>query len=142
MPSLDRAFGLRGAVIALSMAIVAGAVQGVLAHEFDLLIVKLALGAFNALILIMAGAISARRSLWAALGLGVLMGFAVFITRWGGWSLMAGGFPALSAFLMTPPWNWPMYLSENGISLFWVVEAGSMLIPAVFGCYVGHERDP
>lgn len=141
MPSLDRAFGLRGALLALFMAVVAGGVQGVMAHQFDHLIAKILIGVFNALVLIMAGAISARRTLWAAMVLACLMAVLVFMARWGSWSLMDAGWNGLAAFLATPPWGWPDYLAARNISLFWIVEAGSMLIPALIGCYVGHERD-
>lgn len=140
MASLDRAYGHRGALIALGMAVVAGSVQGVLAHEFDNLAAKIALGVANAIVLIMAGAISARRSLAAALGIAVAMAMCVFTARWGGWALMVDGFPGLAAFLGTPPWGWPGYLADRGISPFWTVEAGSMLIPSLIGCYAGYER--
>jgi len=39
-----------------------------------------------------------------------------------------------------PPWGWPGYLADRGISPFWAVEAGSMLIPSLIGCYAGYER--
>lgn len=140
MPSLDRAYGYRGAFIALGMACVAGGVQGVLAQTFDFLPLKIAVGLASVLVLIMAGAISARRSLFAALGLGVLMGLGFFLCRWGAWWLMDGGFVGVLAFLMTPPWQWPALLGAAGISGFWVFEATSMFVPAVMGCYFGQER--
>ena len=124
----------------MGMAIVAGGVQGVLAQSFDYLPVKIAVGLASALVLIMAGAISARQTLFAALALGVTMAVAFFVTRWAAWSLMDGGFDGLRAFLTTPPWGWPHYLSVMGISGFWLFEAVSMLGPAMIGCYVGQER--
>ena len=140
MASLDRAYGYRGAFIALGMAVVAGGVQGVLAHEFDYLIVKVVVGLASVLVLIMAGAISARQHLFSALGLGVIMGLCFFLARWGGWSLMESGISGLFGFLLTPPWGWPDYLSDHDISGFWVFEAVSMFAPALIGCYVGQER--
>ena len=140
MASLDRAYGYRGAMIALGMALVAGGVQGVLAHEFDYLLVKIAVGLASTLVLIMAGAISARLHLSSAMALGVAMGIGFFIVRWSGWSLMDAGMPGLAEFLMTPPWGWLGYLSGKGISGFWIFEAVSMFAPALIGCYVGQER--
>ncbi|MEM9139279.1 MAG: hypothetical protein AAGB15_05570 [Pseudomonadota bacterium] len=140
MASLDRAFGYRGAVIALGMAVVAGAVQGVLAHAFDVLAVKIAIGVATALVLIMAGAISARRHLVSALGLGLIMGAACLVMRWAGWSLMEGGAGGIVAFVSALPLGLPAYLAERGISGFWMLEAMSMFIPALIGCYAGQER--
>lgn len=141
MASLDRAFGYRGAAIACGMAVVAGGVQGVISWQFDFLAIKIVIGLSSALVLIMAGAISARQSLASAMGLGLLMGLAVFITRWGSWSLMDGGFGGLGAFLAATPLDWPGYLDAKGVSGFWVIEATSMFCPALFGCYVGQDRE-
>lgn len=131
---------MRGAVTAAGMAIVAGAVHGVIAAGFDVLWVKLAIGTAGAVVLIMAGAISARRTVAGAVLLGLSMAVLFFSARWGGWSLMQGGFSQLGAFLATPPWAWARYLSDAGISGLWVVELTSMLIPALLGCLVGQER--
>lgn len=46
----------------------------------------------------------------------------------------------MAAFLATPPWGWPAWLAAAGISGLWVVEALSLLGPALFGCFVGQER--
>lgn len=140
MPSLDRAYGLRGAGIALGMAAVAGGVQGVLAWQFDYLAVKIVVGMSGVLVLIMAGAISARQHLASALGLGLLMGAAFFLARWIGWALMDAGFAGAADFLMATPIGWPGWLDARGISGFWIFEAMSMFAPALFGCYVGQER--
>ena len=61
MPSLERAYGIRGAVIAVSMATVAGVVHGVMAATFGILAVKLAVGLAGSIVLIIAGVVSARR---------------------------------------------------------------------------------
>ena len=122
------------------MAIVSGGVQGVIAWQFDYLAVKVVVGLSCVLVLIMAGAISARRSLAIAIGLGVLMGVSFFLARWVCWSLMDGGFPAAADFLLTGPLGWPGWLGARGISGFWIFEAVSMFVPALFGCYVGQER--
>ena len=140
MASLDRAYGARGAVIALGMACVAGGVQGVMAWSFDILAVKIAVGLAGAIVLVMAGAISARRSSPGAIGLGLLMGAFFFISRWIGWTLMDGGVSGAAAFVAALPWGWPGYLAAAGISGFWVFEGVSMLAPALFGCIVGQER--
>lgn len=140
MASLDRAYGVRGAAIALAMAAVAGCVHGALAAEFDHLWVKLALGTAGAVVMVMGGATSARQTLAGALGVGFAMGFLFFAARWSAWSLMQGGPAGLAAFLGAPPWGWPGYLARAGVSDFWTVEAVSLLIPALFGCFVGQER--
>ena len=142
MPSLDRAFGYRGALIALAMAAVAGGVQGVLAWQFDYLVVKIVVGLCGALVLIMAGVISARLSLGAAIGLGLLMGAAFFVARWTGWSLMDGGVAGAADFLARAPLGWPGWLEGRNISSAWIFEAGSMTVTSLFGCYFGHERAP
>lgn len=140
MASLDRAYGYRGATIALGMAMIAGGVQGVIAHQFDYVVVKVAVGLASVLVLIMAGAISARQQFYSAIGLGLLMGIGFYLTRWGGWSLMEGGLTGVIEFFSTPPWGWPAYLDRNDISGFWILEALSMFCPALVGCYVGQER--
>ncbi|MEM7060580.1 MAG: hypothetical protein AAF557_23620 [Pseudomonadota bacterium] len=140
MASLDRAYGYRGATIALGMAMIAGGVQGIIAHEFDFLLVKVLVGLASALVLIMAGAISARQQFYSAIGLGLLMGVGFFLTRWGTWSLMDGGAFGALKFFSIPPWGWPAYLDQLGVSGFWIFEAVSMFCPALVGCYVGQER--
>jgi len=140
LASLDRAYGYRGATIALGMAMIAGGVQGVIAHQFDYLLVKIAVGLASVLVLIMAGAISARQQLYSAVGLGLLMGVGFFVTRWGAWSLMDGGLKGVIEFFAALPWGWPGYLFQKGISGFWIFEAASMFMPALVGCYVGQER--
>jgi len=122
------------------MAMVAGGVHGVISWQFDHLAVKIAVGLTGALVLIMAGAISARQAFASALALGVVMGLAFFMARWAGWSLMDGGIEGLTAFATTPPWGWPGYLEGRGISGLWVYEAVSMFVPALLGCYAGQER--
>ena len=140
MPSLDRAYGMRGALIALGMAAVAGGVHGVIGWAGDYLLVKIALGMAGALVLIMAGAISARHGLVNALGLGLAMGALYFVARWTGWSLMENGFGHAAEFLTTLPWRWPVLFDARGISGYWIVEAVSMCVPALIGCYTGQER--
>lgn len=140
MASLDRAYGHRGAAIALGMAAVVGAVHGVLAWQFDHLIATLAVGMAGAIIMVMGGAISARQTLSGAVGVGLAMGLLFFVTRWSGWALMQGGFPGAAGFLGTPPWGWPDWLANAGISDLWAVELTSLLVPALFGCLAGQER--
>ena len=140
MASLDRAYGLRGAVIALGMAAVAGGVHGVMAWNFDVLGVKIAVGIAGSIVLIMAGAISARQSMISAVALGLVMGALFFLGRWTGWTLMEGGPSETARFFAATPAGWPGYLAAAGISGFWVVEAISMLVPSMIGCVVGQER--
>ena len=122
------------------MAAVAGGVHGVLAWQFDYVAAKIFIGLCGALVMIMAGAISARRSLARAAGLGVLMGIAFFLARWTGWSLMEGGPSTTLDFLTQSPLNWYTWLDQRGISGFWILETMSMMTTALFGCYFGHER--
>lgn len=46
----------------------------------------------------------------------------------------------MAAFLGSPHWDWPGPLTRAGISDFWTFEAASLLIAALFGCFVGQER--
>lgn len=140
MASLNRAYGMRGAALALGMACVAGGVHGVMAGSFDYLIVKLGVGLAGAIVLIMAGAISARQTMQGAILIGLGMGGLFFASRWICWALVTGGLSTAGDLLTLPPWGWPAFLSAAGISGFWVVEAFSMLIPAMIGCIVGQER--
>ena len=140
MPSLDRAYGFRGALIALMMAAVAGGVHGVIGAAFDIVVVKILIGFAGAIVLIMAGAISARRWWVSTIALGLSMGALFFVTRWTGWGLMEGGFGLAGAFWTVAPLGWPEFLAARDVSGFWVVEAISLTVPALFGCYVGHER--
>ena len=140
MASLDRAYGVRGAAIALGIAAVVGSVHGVLAAGFDHLGVKLAVGTAGSIVMLMAGATSARQTLTGALAVGLSMGLLFFVTRWSLWALMESGVEGAAAFLSTPPWGWPRYLREAGISDLWTVELGCLWTPALFGCFVGQER--
>ena len=140
MASLDRAYGLRGAVISLAMTTVAGGVHGVLAWQFDFLATKVFTGLCCAVLLVMAGAISARRSLATALGLGLVMGLVFFLARWTGWSVMDAGADGVFSFFAAAPFDWPIWLAARGISTGWIVEAASLTTTALFACYVGHER--
>lgn len=140
MPSLERAYGIRGAAIALGMATIAGGVQGVLAWQFDYVVIKVVIALAGALVLVMAGAISARRSLNKAMILGCMMAVSFFIARWIGWSLMQGGFPLTLELFTLSPLSWPEWMDAQGVSGFWILEATSMFVPALFGCYVGQER--
>jgi len=142
MASLDRAYGARGALLAIGMAVIAGGVHGVLSHAIDFFVVKVAFGVAAAIVLIMAGAISARQSMLNAVVLGVAMWLVFLFVRWCTWSLMEGGFSGLGTFLSHTPFGWASYLADAGVSRFWVVEAFSMLAPTVFGTIVGHERQP
>lgn len=122
------------------MACVAGGVHGVMAGSFDILVVKLGVGLAGAIVLIMAGAISARQSLVGAVLIGLSMGLLFFVFRWVFWAVVTGGLPRVGDLLSLPPWEWPTFLIAAGISGFWVVEAISMLVPAMIGCLVGQER--
>ena len=63
------------------MACVAGGVHGVMASQFDYLVVKIVVGIAGAIVLIMAGAISARQSMASAVATGLLMGLLFFVCR-------------------------------------------------------------
>ncbi len=140
MASLDRAYGTRGAIIALAMAAVAGAVHGTFAQVLDFLWVKILIGVAGSIVLMIAGVNSARRSRWGTISLALLMAVVFFTARWSCWAIMTGGVTELTVFLKTPPPMWPEYLAAAGISLFWIVELVSMCIPTMFGCIAGHER--
>lgn len=140
MASLDRAYGIRGAAMALGMAAVVGFVHGVMAAAFDHPWVTVPVGIAGAIIMVMAGLISARRSLAGVLGTGFAMGFLFFVVRWAMWALMRGGGALTAGFLTTPPWGWPAWLASAGVDGLWPVEAALLLGPAIFGCYVGMER--
>lgn len=141
MPSLDRAFGARGAIVALCAALVVGLVHGVLAWQFDHLAAKIAVGTAGAVVLLMAGIVAARRSPGSVLGLALIMGAAFFLARWTGWSVMDGGTVRVAEFIAAAPPGWPGWLAAHGISPLWPVEAASMFAPALYGCYVGQQRD-
>ena len=140
MASLERAYGARGTIIALGMAAIAGAVHGVMAASFDYLAVKIAVGLAGAIVLIMAGAISARQSIFSAIAIGLGMGLFFFLFRWFSWSLIMDGMPGFLVFVTTAPWHWPAWLEGAGISRYWMVEAVSLLVPAMIGCIAGQER--
>lgn len=122
------------------MALVAGTVQGTFAQAFDLLWLKTLTGIAAVILLLMAGAISARRSVLAATVLGLTMGGLFFVGRWGAWAFMSGGLVELSSFVASGPVGWPDYLFQSGISAFWIFEAMSMLAPSIAGCLMGQER--
>jgi len=140
MASLDRAYGYRGAIIAVSMATVAGAVHGTFAQTFDWFGIKLLVRIAGSIVLIMAGVISARQTWWGTISLGLAMGLVFFLARWTCWAMLMGGSSEAGTFLSTPPFMWPEYLAAAGISTFWIVEAVSMCVPAMIGCVTGHER--
>ncbi|MEM7742499.1 MAG: hypothetical protein AAF409_02210 [Pseudomonadota bacterium] len=140
MASLNRAYGARGAAIALALASVVGLVHGTMAASFDYLGVKIGVGVAGAVMMIIAGVVSARRSVLAALATGLAMGCVFFVVRWAAWATIVGGPTELMTFFGTTPWGWPAYLSARGISGFWIVEATSMTIPALVGCIAGQER--
>ena len=140
MASLDRAYGYRGAIIAVAMATVAGAVHGTFAQAFDFVAVKVLVGVAGSIVLIMAGVISARQSWWGTISLGLAMGAVFFLARWTCWALMTGGAGEAATLLTTSPSMWPEYLAAAGITTFWIVEAISMFVPAMIGCVTGHER--
>jgi hypothetical protein len=128
-------------VIALGMATVAGGVHGTLAWAAgDNTLPKIALGCAAAIVMVMAGAISARRTVYFAIALGIGMGLMFFVARWLAWSLMEGGVPLATGFLGAGPLGWPSFLDSNGISGFWILEFTSVMVPAVFGTIVGQER--
>jgi hypothetical protein len=111
-----------------------------MAWTFDFLAMKIAVGLAGSIVLIMAGAISARQSIVGAILLGFVMGGLFFLMRWSGWSLMEGGFAETARFLVAGPSGWAGYLEAVGISGYWLVEAISMLVPALIGCVAGQER--
>lgn len=136
MASLDRAYGLRGAAIALGAAALAGLVHGVIASALDLLVLKTLLLAVSIIVLVIAGTVSARRSLATAAIIGLAMALVFFWTRWAGWSVMTDA----ARFASEPPWAWPAYLSGAGVTGLWIAEFTATLSAALFGCMAGHER--
>ncbi|MEL6476263.1 MAG: hypothetical protein AAFR17_02975 [Pseudomonadota bacterium] len=136
MASLDRAYGIKGAAIALGAAAVAGAVHGVLVTVTGWLVVKVVLLAVAVAVLVIGGTVSARQSLPAALAIALAMALAFFWARWSTWSVMSDG----GVFLGVPPWGWWGYISTSGVRGLWFGEFAATLSAAVFGCMAGHER--
>ena len=140
MVSLDSSRRRHGATVALTLGAIAGMVHGVLAWRFDSLAGAIAIGLAGGLVLLIAGVLSARRCRVTALGLGLALGLVFILARWTGWSLMAGGPVMAAEFLASGPAGRPGWLATPGIDIFWTVEAASMFVPALVGCYVGQER--
>lgn len=136
MASLDRAYGIRGAAIALGAAALGGLVHGVLASQLEWLGPKALLLIISATVLVISGTVSARQSYLAAGLIATAMAVTFFWMRWFGYSLMSDA----SAFAVTAPWDWPAYLSGAGVTLLWVLELGVTFCAALFGCMAGHER--
>ena len=136
MASLDRAYGLRGAVTAFGAAAVAGAVHGVLVAMTGWIAVKGLLLLIAMAVLVIGGTVSARQSLPSALIIAAAMAFLFFLCRWSAWSVISDG----GAFLNQPPWAWWGYISASGVKLLWFGEVSATLAAAVFGCLAGHER--
>ncbi|MEM7508202.1 MAG: hypothetical protein AAF415_15825 [Pseudomonadota bacterium] len=136
MASLDRAYGLKGAAIALGTAAVAGLVHGVLASALDSILLKVPLLLVSIIVLVIAGTVSARRSLATAALIAVAMALIFFWMRWFGWSAMADA----ARFVTEPPWRWPAYLAAGGVTGLWIAEFTATLSAAIFGCMAGHER--
>ncbi|MBY8974649.1 hypothetical protein KHP62_02450 [Rhodobacteraceae bacterium NNCM2] len=136
MASLDRAYGLRGATIAVGIALIAGLVQGVLASQLEWLLPKALLLLASCIVLVMAGTVSARQSVASTGLIAALMTLGFFLCRWTVWSVMTGAGPMLAE----PPWQWPAYFADHGVTLLWIAEFLATLGAATFGCFAGHER--
>ncbi|MEM8699375.1 MAG: hypothetical protein AAGF44_09400 [Pseudomonadota bacterium] len=136
MASLDRAYGIKGAAIALGTALVAGAVHGVLVTVTGWLAVKVLLLVVAVAVLVIGGTVSARQSLAAALGIGLAMALTFFWARWSAWSVMSDH----GVFATLPPWEWWDYISTSGVQGLWFGEFSSTLTASIFGCMAGHER--
>lgn len=138
--SLDRAFGLRGALISVGFAAGAGAIHGILVAGEPVLIARLGLALASFVVLVLAGVASARRGRRAAIGCAGVMLAAFLLARWGFWALMLGGAPALADLAATPPWGWPGALAALGAGGLGLVELAAMATAALMGCLLGHER--
>lgn len=136
MASLDRAYGLRGALIAVTIAAVAGLIHGVLASQLSWLGVKALLLVVSCIVLVIAGTVSARRSFTAACLVAMAMTVVFFLCRWAIWAVMIQE----PAALIAPPWEWPGGFADRGVTWLWIVEFTVTFAAAGFGCYAGHER--
>ncbi|MEM8842962.1 MAG: hypothetical protein AAGD47_14440 [Pseudomonadota bacterium] len=136
MASLDRAYGLRGALTALAISAISGLVHGVLASQLTWLGIKALLLVVSCVALVIAGTVSARRSPAAAWGIALAMTLVFFLCRWAIWAVMVQATPVLAS----PPWDWPGLFARHGVSWLWIVELTATGAAAGLGCYAGHER--
>lgn len=136
MASLDRAYGIRGAVIALGCAAVAGLVHGVLVASTDWLAIKILLLVAALTVLVIGGTVSARQSIATSFLIALAMALAFFWMRWAGWSAITDG----GVFPGVPPWGWWGYIATSGVTGLWLGEGAATLSAAIFGCMAGHER--
>ncbi|MEM7670176.1 MAG: hypothetical protein AAF317_13730 [Pseudomonadota bacterium] len=136
MASLDRAYGIRGAVIAIGVAGVAGLIHGTLASQVVWLAPKIALLVMSVAAIVIGGTVSARQGYATAMLIAVTMSIAFFCFRWTGFSIMADA----GTFLTIAPWNWPDYIATTGVSWLWTIETGLISFAALLGCLAGHER--
>lgn len=141
MASLDRAYGLRGAILALGLAAAGGAIHGTLAGTEPGLIAKLGLALASLVVVLVAGVASARRSLGAALGIAALILAAFLVCRWGCWCLMVADWPGLARLAALPPGGWPGALAGLGAGALAVVETTAVATAALVGCLTGQERE-
>ena len=145
MATTIRAYGLRGAIIALSVTVVAAAVQGILTALTTVLVLEILLAMVVAVALAMAGATSARRSRAGALAMALAMAVLFFWLRWTLWHAMSFGADAAAGFALTPPWAWPAAMdalvARGALSghLLWIMESAAVLASAAAGTLIGHE---
>ncbi len=145
MATTNRAYGMRGAAIALGITAIAAATQGVLTAVTGVIALEILCAVVMAIALVIAGATSARQTWPGAAALAVFMGVLFFWLRWTLWSFMSGGAEAALAFALTPPWLWyPAMdtLSATGAitgNTLWIMEGATMLAAAATGCLLGYE---
>lgn len=136
MASLDRAYGIKGAVIALGVAGIAGLIHGTLASQVVWLLPKIGLLLVSVTAMIIGGTVSARQSYATAALIAAAMVVVFFWLRWFGFSVMTDG----GGFATVLPWHWPAYITATGVSWLWTVETGAVMAATILGCMAGHER--
>lgn len=136
MASLDRAYGVKGALIAGATAAVAGLVHGVLVAVTGWLAIKVLLLAAAAAMLVIGGTVSARQHTASMTAMAMAMVALFFWWRWLGWSAINDA----GVFLGLGPGGWLAYIRGSGVFWLWLPEFSITASAAAFGCYAGFER--